>query len=104
MGEEAKIVQRLRNTAAVFGLGVSAAVTWILTEGASLAGASTRYRSGGAARTQLIGHYGHGTGAGPTTLVSMGANLMAGIVFLLMVTALVFMVVTFIRRRVVTTT
>jgi hypothetical protein len=33
----------------------------------------------------------------------MGADLMAGIVGLLLVAALVFMVVTFIRRRVVTT-
>jgi hypothetical protein len=87
----------------VVGWAAVVALGWILTEGASLAAASTRYRSGGVARTQLVGHYGRGTGAGPTAFVSMGANLMAGVVALLLVAALVFMVVTFIRRRTVTT-
>ena len=96
-------MQRLRNMAAVVGLVVAAALTWILTEGASLAGASTRYRSGGVARTQLAGHYSQGAGAGSRAFVPMGANLMAGFVALLVVAALSFMVVTFIRRRTVAT-
>ena len=95
-------MQGLRNMAATFGLVVVAAMTWILTEGASLAGASTRYRSGGVGRTQLAGHYSQGAGAGSKAFVPMGADLMAGFVALLAVAALCFMVVTFIRRRTVT--
>ena len=96
-------MQRLRNMAAMFGLVVVAALTWILTEGASLAAASTRYRSGGVVRTQLAGHFGQGAGAGSRAFAPMGANFMAGFVALLAVAALFFMVVTFIRRRVVST-
>ena len=94
-------MQRLGNRAALFGVVATGALIWILTEGASLAAAATRYRSGGAVRTQLVGHYGQGTRSGPTAFVSMGAQLMAGIVALLLVAALAFMVVTFIRRRMV---
>ena len=96
-------MQRLRNTTAVVGLATSMALTWILTEGASLASATTRYRSG-AVRTQLASHLSQGVGApAPGGLVSTGATVMAGIVALLAVAALAFMVVTFIRRRVVST-
>jgi hypothetical protein len=97
-------VQRLRNTTAVVGLATSMALAWILTEGASLASATTRYRSG-AVRTQLASHLSQSAGGAPAPagLVSTGATVMAGIVALLAVAALAFMVVTFIRRRVVTT-
>jgi uncharacterized membrane protein len=84
-------------------LAATGALVWILTEGASFAAAATRYRSGGVTRTQLVGHYGQGASSGSPAFVPMGADLMAGVVGLLLVAALVFMVVTFIRRRVVTT-
>jgi hypothetical protein len=95
-------VQRLVNTAAMVGLAVTGVLLWILTEGASLAAAATRDRSG-AVRTQLVSHVGP-AGAPGSAFVSSGSNVMAGVVALLAVAAFVFMVVTFIRRRVVTTT
>jgi len=84
---------------ATLGLATVAATAWILTEGASLAAATTRYRSG-TFRTQLVGHYGGGANAqAPAGLVPTGADVMATIVALLAVLALAFLVVTFIRRR-----
>ena len=95
-------MQRLKYTAAMVGLATSVALAWILSEGASLAAATTRYRSG-AVRTQLASHGGSVTAPTAAGLVSTGATVMAAVVALLAVAALAFMVVTFIRRRVVTT-
>jgi hypothetical protein len=92
-------VQRLHKTVATLGLATIAAVAWIVTEGASLASATTRYRSG-TFRTQLAGHYGGGAPAPtPGGLMATGADVMAAIVALLAVMAFAFLVVTFIRRR-----
>jgi hypothetical protein len=50
----------------------------------------------------LVSHVGP-AGAPGSAFVSSGANVMAGVVALLAVAAFAFMVVTFIRRRVITT-
>jgi hypothetical protein len=85
------------------GLAAIGAFAWFLTEGASCAGATTRYRSG-TFRTQLVSHYGAGAnGQASAGIVPTGADVMASLVLVMAVLALAFLVVTFIRRRMVTT-
>jgi hypothetical protein len=95
-----RAVQHLRKFSVLFGLATASAMTLAITAGTTVAGAATRFRSGGV-RTQLIDTtHPAGNGAAAGTLGLTGPNVMASIVGLMAVLAIVFLVVTFIRRRV----
>jgi hypothetical protein len=91
--------QHLRNSAVLFGVAITGALTWAMTAGAVGAGASTRLRSGGV-RDQLAStpHLAS-NGANSASLGLAGPNVMAAIVGLLAFFAMAFIVVTLIRRR-----
>jgi hypothetical protein len=70
-------------------------LVWSLTVGTAVASAASRLRSG--SHGQAVSHL---SNPDPSGLVLRGANVTAGIVGVLAVLALLFLVVTLIRRRV----
>ncbi len=72
-------------------------MTLAFTAGTTVAGAATRFRSG-SVRNQLAETTHTANGAGSLGLT--GPSVMASVVGLMAVLALVFLVVTFVRRRV----
>ena len=86
------LVRQLRVWAALLG----AANVWSVTAGPAVASASTRLRSG-TIHAQLVSH----VSPGANGLAIKGSSVMAGVVAALAVFALAFLIVTFIRRRVI---
>jgi hypothetical protein len=91
-------VRQFRNFSVILGLATSCAVTWALTAGTEVASAATRLRSG---RVQLVATTHATANAGAAGGFSLtGSDVMASVVGLMMLTAMVFLVITFVRRRV----
>jgi hypothetical protein len=86
------------------GLVTVGVLGWIATAGASLASAATTSRLSahtiGAARVQLANHL-TSVSTGASEQAVNGADIMAGIVGALAFLALAFVIMTFVRRRVV---
>jgi hypothetical protein len=80
-------------------LATTCAVAVAIVAGSSIAGASTRYRSGAHAQFASTTHLGS-SAAGASSLHLTGPDVMASVVALMAVLAVGFLVVTFIRRRV----
>jgi len=99
-------VRQRREWAAVIVSAAAGALCWLVTTGAGVASAApAAFGTGaglGAARAQLVGRIASPTGPSTTSagLPLGGADIMAGIVALLAVLAFLFLVVTFVRRRV----
>ena len=92
--------QYLRKIVVSLGIASTCAMTLALVAGTSVAGATTRYRSG-SVRNQLAStaHLStSGTTSGPLGLT--GPTVMASVVGLMALLAVGFIVVTLIRRRV----
>ncbi len=79
------------------GLAVTAVLLWIAAD-ATVAGATTRYRSG-IVRAQLVNHVTAGGSTAPAGYVANGADVIAGMVAVAGLLAFAFIVVTLIRRR-----
>ncbi len=95
-----RAVRHLRKFSVIFALATTGAMTLAITAGTTAAGAATRFRSGGV-RTQLVDTtHAAGNGAAAGTLGLTGPDVMASVVGLMAVLAMVFLVVTFLRRRV----
>ncbi len=90
---------RLRSGAALGGVAAASCLVWLATAGSTVAAASTRLRSG-AVREQLVNHVNAVGSAAQPSIVPNGANAMFAVVALMALLAFVFLVVTFIRRRV----
>jgi hypothetical protein len=93
------VLQHLRKFSFVVGLATAVAMTMAITAGTTVASAATRYRSG-SVRDQLVDstHLASG-GAASGGLGLTGPDVMASVVGLMALFAMVFLVVTFIRRR-----
>jgi hypothetical protein len=99
LAQGGRAVQHLRKFSVVFGLAAAGAMTLAITAGTTAAGAATRFRSGGA-RAQLVDAT-HATANGSAGALGLtGPNVMAAVVGLMAVLAMVFLVVTLVRRRV----
>jgi hypothetical protein len=79
-------------------VGASAGVVALVCSLSQAASATTRYSSG--TRAQLEGHVGAASATG-SGFVLTSADVMAAAVALMMVCALGFMVITFVRRRLI---
>ncbi len=92
---------RLRSGAAIAigGVATASCLVWMATAGIAVASASTRLRSG-AVREQLVSHVNTVGSTAQSGIVPNGANAMFAVVALMALLAFVFLVVTFIRRRV----
>jgi hypothetical protein len=84
--------------AALVGTATAAGLAWSITVGTA-AGASTRIRSG-SLHAQLVSHVSTGANALSPGLAGGGSDVMAVVVGAMAVSALAFLIVTFIRRRV----
>ena len=93
--------QHLQKLAMALYLVTSCAVAWSVTVGTGVAAAATRSRSG-ALHTLLFDTTARVTpnGASPSRFHLTGPDVMASFVGLMAVLAFLFLVVTFIRRRV----
>ncbi len=109
-GGVAIVVERqLQRMAALVVSATLAALTWSVTGGVAVAGAgagaststSTRLRSG-SLHAQLVSHVSSGANALSPSAALEGSDVMAAIVATLAVLAVVFLIVTFIRRRITT--
>jgi hypothetical protein len=104
LAREAKVVvgkQQLQKLAMALCLATTCAVAWSVTAGTGVAAAATRSRSG-ALHTLLFDATARvaPNGASSSRLHLTGPDVMASFVGLMAVLAFVFLVVTFIRRRV----
>jgi hypothetical protein len=80
---------------ALLATAAGSIIGYVLLGGASLASASVRHRSG-AVQQQLADHVPSGRAS---DVVMTGPDIMGAIVLLLAITATLFLVTTFIRRR-----
>ena len=90
---------RLQRWVAIGAMAAASCLVWLATAGTAVASASTRLRSG-AVRAQLVSHVSSAGASSGSGIVPNGANAMAAVVGLMALLALVFLVVTFIRRRI----
>ena len=94
-------MQHLQKLAMALSLAITCVVAWSVTVGTGVAAAATRTRSG-ALHTMLFDATARVTpnGASSSRLHLTGPDVMASFVGLMAVVAFLFLVVTFIRRRV----
>lgn len=93
------MLQHLRNFLVSLGVATACAMALAVVAGTTAASAATRYRSG-SVRTQLVDTNHVTSNAASASLGLTGPDVMAAIVGLMALLAFVFIVVTFIRRRV----
>jgi hypothetical protein len=101
-GREAVVImieRRVRVIAAMGGMAAVGAVAWLLTAGSAVASATTRLRSGNL-HAQLVSHVSPGASPVSSGLGLRGSDVMAAVVATMALLAVVFLIVTFIRRRV----
>jgi hypothetical protein len=80
---------------ALLATAAGSIIGYVLLGGASLASATVRHRSGAVHQHQLADLAGH-----PSGMVMTGTDVMGVVVLLMAVIAALFLVTTFIRRRV----
>ena len=88
------LLQRFKTT--LLATAAGSIIGYVLLGGASLASATVRHRSGAVHQPQLADHI---TAGRPSDIVMTGADIMGAVVLLMAVTAMIFLVTMFIRRR-----
>ncbi len=88
------LLQRFKTT--LLATAAGSIIGYVLLGGTSLASAAARHRSG-AVHQQLLAD--HVTGGRASNIVMTGADIMGAVVLVLALTAMIFLVSTFIRRR-----
>jgi hypothetical protein len=97
--EETVVLRHLQKMAVTMSLAGTGAVALVLVAGAGVADAATRFRTG-RVRASLLSTHVAPNGSASSGLHLTGPDVMAAFVGLMAVLAFVFLVVTFIRRRV----
>jgi hypothetical protein len=93
------MTRKLQRWAAMSGLGAAGVLAWLATAGSAMATAATRFRSGGV-RGRLVSHVSPVGPGARSGLVPTGADAMAMVVAVMAAVALIFLIVTLVRRRV----